>query len=143
MIKPTLTPTIGEVSFRWHHRWTYVIESPSPYKRARTDHGPSYTPSNKAHIERTECMPRLTLEETITKMDEEFSPFENYIQNLADGKLDGYLDSIGREDKVSHPDVTISKDLFLLLHNLGKYLDEERINKLFIPATTFAVLYAT
>lgn len=65
-------------------------------------------------------------------MSEAFQPFEQYIQYLAEGKLDGYLDSTRLEDKIAAPGV-------LLLHNLGNYQDQDRIKKLFIDDTMFVL----
>jgi hypothetical protein len=70
-----------------------------------------------------------------------FKPFEQYIEWLAEGKLDGYLGSIRHEDKIEVPNVDISNDLSLLLHDVGKFPDEERVRKLFIDDTKFVVLY--
>ena len=62
-----------------------------------------------------------------------FKPFKKYIEYLAQGKLDAYLDSTNCDDKVSVPDIKISKDPNLLLHGLGK--DPENIEGLFIHET--------
>jgi hypothetical protein len=66
-----------------------------------------------------------------------FAGFENYIDHLATGKLDGYLDSIRREDKVTDLKVHLPRDPILLIHDLGKHLDQERIRELFIKDTVF------
>jgi len=63
--------------------------------------------------------------------------FEHYIEYLATGKLDEYLDSIRREDKVKVPGVHLPRDPILLIHDLGKNLDQERIRDLFIHDTVF------
>jgi hypothetical protein len=65
--------------------------------------------------------------------------FEQYIEYLATGKLDGYLDSIRREDKVQLIGVDLPRDPILLIHDLGKYPDQERIRDLFIHDTVFVV----
>ncbi|KAF8344443.1 hypothetical protein F5887DRAFT_1204973 [Amanita rubescens] len=59
--------------------------------------------------------------------------FENYIDYLATGKLDVYLDSIKREDKVTDLDLGVVLPLhpILLIHELGKHADQERIEELF------------
>jgi hypothetical protein len=62
--------------------------------------------------------------------------FEKYVEYLATGKLDGYLDSIRREDKVTDLEPL---DQILLLHDLGKHLDQARIEQLFIHDTVFVV----
>jgi len=66
-----------------------------------------------------------------------FEPFKEYIKYLAHGKLDGYLDSTRREDKVTVSGVLLDNDLNLLLHNLGKDVDLGRIKNLFIEDTVF------
>jgi hypothetical protein len=82
--------------------------------------------------------PRIkTKEETESKMAIAFQPFEQYIERLATGKLDGYLDSIRHEDKVTLPGLYLPKHTNILLHDLGKYADQGRINKLFIEDTVF------
>jgi hypothetical protein len=65
--------------------------------------------------------------------------FENYIEYLATGKLDGYLDSVRPEDKVTDLDleVYLPHDPILLIHDLGKHLDHERIRDVFIHDTVF------
>jgi hypothetical protein len=90
----------------------------------------------------TATPPRLNRGETEAVMNETFKPFEQYIKWLAEGKLDGYLDSIRYEDKIKVPYVDISNDLSLLLHDVGKFPDKERIKKLFIDDTKFVVLYS-
>ena len=78
-------------------------------------------------------------EETETILSAAFKPFEQYIKWLAEGRLDGYLDSIHREDKIEVPNVDISKDLSLLLHHVGKFPEDDKIKKLFIHDTVFVV----
>jgi hypothetical protein len=73
-------------------------------------------------------------------MNAAFKPFDEYIQWLAEGRLDGYLDSIRCEDKTKVPNVAISNDLSLLLHDVGKFPDKERIRKLFINDTMSVAL---
>jgi hypothetical protein len=67
--------------------------------------------------------------------------FEKYIQCLATGKLDGFLDSIRHEDKDVDLEAVASLPLdpILLLHDLGRYPDQERINELFTGDTMFVV----
>jgi hypothetical protein len=64
-----------------------------------------------------------------------FKPFEEYIKSLASGKLDGYLDSTRREDKVTISEVSLLNEPFLLLHGLGKNVDMKQIENLFIRDT--------
>jgi hypothetical protein len=66
-----------------------------------------------------------------------FKPFEQYVKYLATGKLDGYLDSTRREDKVTVPGVLLPNGRSLLLHNLGKDVDLGRIGNLFTDDTVF------
>ena len=65
-----------------------------------------------------------------------FAGFEDYIEYLATGKLDGYLDSIQREDKNTDLKVDLNLDPILLLHDLGKHVDQKRVECLFIKDTT-------
>ena len=81
--------------------------------------------------------PHLTLKETEANMAAALADFEPYIKYLATGKLDGYLDSIRLEDKVEVPEVNLPRDPILLIHDLGKHLDQERIRDLFIHDTVF------
>jgi len=69
--------------------------------------------------------------------------FEKYIQCLATGKLDGFLDSIRREDKAVDlkPVAPLPLHPILLLHDLGRYPDQEKINKLFSGDTMFVALH--
>jgi hypothetical protein len=97
-----------------------------------------YTPSTSiSKHSLTATPPRLNREETATILNTAFKPFKGYIESLAEGKLDCYLDCIRCEDKVAVPDVDISNNLYLLLHDVGKFPDEERIKKLFIDDTVF------
>jgi hypothetical protein len=66
--------------------------------------------------------------------------FEHYIEYLATGKLDGYFDSIRREDKVQVPGVHLPSDPVLLIHDLSKHLDQERIRNSFSHETVFVWL---
>ena len=84
--------------------------------------------------------PRInTEEETEEKMAVAFKPFEEYIKHLATGKLDGYLDSTRREDKVTVSGVLLPNGPSLLLHNLGKDVDLGRIRNLFTDDTVLVV----
>jgi hypothetical protein len=67
------------------------------------------------------------------------APFTTYIDYLAKGKLDGYLDSTHVRDKPSVPGIVLSTDPQLLLHGLGKHPDMERIKRLFVPGTVFVI----
>ena len=69
--------------------------------------------------------------------------FEKYIQFLATGKLDVFMDSIRHEDKyVDLEDVaSLPLDPNLLLHDLGGNPDQEKINKLFTGYNVRGVTY--
>jgi hypothetical protein len=81
--------------------------------------------------------PHLTDEEMRDRMAAALAGFEHYIEYLATGELDGYLDSIRCEDKVEVPKVHLPCDPILLIHDLGKDVDQERIRDLFIRDTVF------
>ena len=66
-------------------------------------------------------------------METAITPFRKYIRDLARGKFDSYLDSTRWEDK--YEGWGLIRDPFLLLHDLGKYPDWQRINRLFINGT--------
>jgi hypothetical protein len=86
---------------------------------------------------------RQTKEKMETSMADAIKPFEQYIECLAQGKLDGYLDSNRRGDKVSVPNMTLATDPNLLLHDLGKQSNLERIKKLFVKDTVYVVSIPT
>jgi hypothetical protein len=71
------------------------------------------------------------------KMALAFKPYEQYIRLLAVGKLDGYLDKLDRDSKLSVPGIVLSTDPNLLLHDLGRYVDMERIKQLFSGGTVY------
>ena len=55
--------------------------------------------------------------------------------------MDGFLDSIHREDKdITELDMSMSTDPILLLHNLGKHPETKPIEKLFVHNTVFVAL---
>jgi hypothetical protein len=74
-----------------------------------------------------------------SNMTSSFAPFGQYMDDLANGKLDGYLDSTHPEDKPSVPGIVLLTDPQLLLHNLGKHPDMKRIKRLFLPGTVFVI----
>jgi len=82
---------------------------------------------------------RLSREQTEANMTVALASFETYLEYLAIGKLDGYLDSIRPEDKAIVPKTNLPRTPILLLHDLGKRPDQERITKLFINDTVFVV----
>jgi len=63
-------------------------------------------------------------------MTRAFEPFAKYISYLANGKLDGYFDSIKPEDLVTDLKVQLPSQP-MLLHHLGNQPDDERIKRLF------------
>jgi hypothetical protein len=73
---------------------------------------------------------QLTIE---LKMANAFLKYDQYIDGLAEGKLDGYMDSSTPVDYV--PPLAS----FLLLDRLGQHCDRERIGELFDPGTTVFV----
>ena len=81
--------------------------------------------------------PAITRAETEAKLASSLEGFEKYIQYLATGRLDGFLDSIRREDKDIDHGVHLPLDPILLLHDLGKYPNQERINEMFTGDTMF------
>jgi hypothetical protein len=68
-----------------------------------------------------------------------FDPFKTFIKHLAEGKLDAFLDSHCRTEKITLPGLQISTDPNLLLHGLGQSGDMERIEQLFIPDIVYVV----
>ena len=87
--------------------------------------------------------PRLSKADMQARIARAFEPFEQYIEYLATGKLDGYLDSVDRKDKLTVPGLIMSTDPHLLLHGLGKFTNQEhqeRIGRLFRPGTTSVIL---
>ena len=87
--------------------------------------------------------PRLSQADMQARIARAFEPFEQYVEYLATGKLDGYLDSVDRKDKLTVPGLIMSTDPHLLLHDLGKFTNQEhqeRIGRLFCPGTTSVIL---
>jgi len=68
-------------------------------------------------------------------------PFTKYITYLAEGKLDGYFNSVRPEDLVTDLGVMLPTRPVLLLHDLGKYSDKEKMKKLFVSDTVFVSFY--
>jgi hypothetical protein len=64
-----------------------------------------------------------------------FKPFEQY---RAEGKLDGYLNSIDPEDKAILPGIKMSTDINLLRHDLGENV-HTKIGELFDYGTMYVV----
>jgi len=74
--------------------------------------------------------PPLTLKETEANTATTLAGFEYYIEYLATGKLDRYLDSIQCEDKITDLKVHLPLDPILLLHDLGKHQDQKLIREM-------------
>ena len=87
--------------------------------------------------------PRLSKADMQAKITLAFEPFKQYIGYLATGKLDGYLDSVDRKDKLTVPGLRMSTNPHLLLHDLSKYTDQERVGHLFQSGTTSVILNYT
>jgi hypothetical protein len=71
------------------------------------------------------------------------NPFTQYITYLAEGKLDGYFNLTRLENLVTDLQVTLPTGTKLLLHDLGRYSDMERIESLFVPNTVFVLFFAS
>ena len=71
------------------------------------------------------------------------APFQEYIDLLACGKLDGYMNSLQSEDKLAVPGMFLSNRIHLLVHDLGNpnRIDEERVKKLFDKKTVFVAFF--
>jgi hypothetical protein len=69
-------------------------------------------------------------------MDDAIKPFLKY---LATGKLDAYMDSLQRKDKETDLNMNLPIHPSLLLHDLGKYLDQEQIKRLFVSDSMFVI----
>ena len=110
------------------------------FKRARLDSSqPPRTPPSNKTLTHTPESSRLSEADMHTAMTSAFKPFKQYIECLTTGKLDGYLDSVHRKDKFVVPGVTMSTDPQLLLHDLGKFTDQGRIECLFCSGTTCVI----
>jgi hypothetical protein len=72
-------------------------------------------------------------------MTDAFQPFEQYMDFLAQGTLDPYIDSICRTHKITVPEMTLSTEPNLLLHELGRRVNMERVERLFDCGTTYVV----
>ena len=77
----------------------------------------------------------MTFEEANAEMGSSLIGFEKYFIALASGKLDGFLDSLRPGDIAAGLGVHLPCDPILLLHDLGKYPNQERIRELFTGDT--------
>lgn len=73
----------------------------------------------------------MTFQEAITEMESTFKGFEKYIRSLASGKLDTFFDSLQPGNEAAGLGVHLPHGPILLLHDLGKYPNCERIMELF------------
>ena len=85
--------------------------------------------------------PLIKAEEIEPAMRTALKPFTQYITYLAQGKLDGYLKSIRREELVTDLQVWPRREPMLLLHDLGNNMKE--IERLFVSDTVFVVFFAS
>ena len=69
-------------------------------------------------------------------------PFTQYIAYLAEGKLDGYFNSLQPEKLVTDLKVRLPTPPMLLLHDLGEDTNMEVIKRLFASDTVCVVLLA-
>ena len=69
-------------------------------------------------------------------------PFTQYITYLAQGKLDGYLNSMQHEELVTDLE-GLPTEPMLLLHDLGNNTDMKTIKRLFISDTVFVVFFTS
>lgn len=113
-----------------------IPDAEPPFKRARFDNSLQTPPKAQAGtIQTNNSPPRLTHQQTKTIMAEALAGFEKYFALLASGELDARLDSIRPEDKLTELGVGLPLNPILLLHDLGKHLDQKRIEDLFKPNT--------
>jgi hypothetical protein len=75
----------------------------------------------------------------VERMETAFIPFEQYMDFIAEGKLDGYINSNDRKDKVTVPEMMMSTDVNLLLNQLGEHVDKTRMESLFDSGTTYVI----
>ncbi|KAM6495491.1 hypothetical protein JOM56_008197 [Amanita muscaria] len=98
---------------------------------------PKQPPREHIHIivkvPHTDSPPRLDRQQMEIKIADALSGFEKYFEYLATGKLDERLDSIRPKDKLLKFEVVLPIEPILLLHDLGKHPDQERIEDLFMP----------
>ena len=72
-----------------------------------------------------------------------FKPFTQYITYLAEGKLDGYFDSIQPEKLATDLKVELPAYPMPLLHGLGENTNMEAVKNLFTSDTVFVVFLAS
>ncbi len=87
--------------------------------------------------------PHLGADKIENAMLDAFQPFTQYITYLAEGKLDGYFDSIQPEKLVTDLKVELPTQPMLLLHGLGENINMEVVESLFTSDTVFVVFLAS
>src|ERR1700722_14741792 len=116
-------------------------ESPSPTRIHAETHMWCTFYFNSAYEYSLASSPeQLSKKNMIANMAAALVPFYPYLRHLAQGKLDGYIDSFRCEEKVTVPGMVLSAEPQLLLYQLGE-TNDERINNLFTPGTRFMVCY--
>ncbi|KIL59153.1 hypothetical protein M378DRAFT_200227, partial [Amanita muscaria Koide BX008] len=120
----------------WTDLFRLFVQHKRVSKRPRSSDIELQTPK-KIHTESLHPQPKVSPPRLnmATSMATAFKPFKQYLEYLAQGKLDGYLDSNSRNDKVPVSGVRLSRDPNLLLHGLGKNIDMETTEKLFVRDT--------
>ena len=73
----------------------------------------------------------------IQALEDAYAPFSNYIEYLADGRLDGHFTSNCRSAKTCIPGFIMSTDPNLLLHGIGVFVDHQKIQALFGNHTVY------
>jgi hypothetical protein len=87
--------------------------------------------------------PRLTRSRIEDGMTGALNDYDSYLQYLAEGKLDGFMDSLKPEDNNLPKDlinIQNKRGPFLLLNGLGRSFDQKRIKDLFSEKTVFVAV---
>ena len=128
-----------------------VLQSDAGWKKAKSPIHPARLRHNQDLQPRVRCVSssyncsvhvatesplRLGQHRTELAMDTALMPFNQYITHLAEGKLDAYFDLTQPEDL--DPELKFASHL-MLLHNLGKAVNDERIKRLFVANTVFVL----
>jgi hypothetical protein len=82
-------------------------------------------------------------EATLAHLYSAFTPFTQYVDWLVRGTLDTYVDSVQPELHTSVPGMVLCPDSQLLLHRLGKNVDERRMDLIFSEGVVFVVFQIT
>jgi hypothetical protein len=81
--------------------------------------------------------PRLSCQEFEASMTTALQPFVQYLTDLAEGKFDGYFDSVEPRSLATKSDVMPPNRPILLLHSLGNNKNDPRLARLFRSDTVF------